>query len=90
MTRKSKKQVLSLAIHPGDALREELKERGISQKDLAKQMDYSPTQLNEVIKGKRSMNSDLAFKLEQALGIPHSVWMNLQSHYERQTQAAPP
>ena len=77
-----KKIFPSRAVHPGEILREELKARGVKQKDLAVQLGYAPSQLNEVIQGKRRINSDLAFKLEQALGITHAFWMESQATYD--------
>lgn len=71
----------SRAIHPGEILGEELKARGISQKTFAAQIECAPSQLCEVIKGKRKVGDALAFKLEQALGIPYSFWMKMQASY---------
>ena len=69
------------AIHPGEILREELKERGIKQKDFAKTIGWQATHLNEFIKGKRNLNEDLAMRLESQLGIPFKTWMSLHSGY---------
>lgn len=69
------------AIHPGEILREELKERGIKQKDFAKAIGWQATHLNEFIKGKRNLNEDLAIRLESQLGIPFKTWMSLHSGY---------
>lgn len=62
-------------------MREELRERGLRQKDFAQQISVQPTHLNAFIKGKRNLNEDLAMKLEKHLGIPFKFWMNLQSSY---------
>lgn len=69
------------AIHPGEILREELKERGIKQKDFAQAIGMQATHLNEFINGKRNLNEDLAIKLESQLGIPFKTWMNLHNGY---------
>ena len=45
------------AVHPGETLAEELKERGIKQKELAKAIGIQPSHLNELIKGKRSFTA---------------------------------
>lgn len=71
----------SQAIHPGEILRDELKSRGIKQKDFAKMMDMQSSHLNEFIKGKRNINESMAIKLEECLQIPYSFWMNLQNSY---------
>lgn len=81
MERRSKRLVPSRAIHPGEILKEELKERGIKQKDFAKSVGMQPSHLSEILKGERNLNEDLAKKLEEQLQIPFSVWMNLHNSY---------
>ena len=70
------------ATHPGEILGEELKARGIKQKAFAGQIGMQPTHLSELIKGKRNITSDIAMRLENALGIPYKNWMNLQGGYD--------
>lgn len=81
-TSDNKRLVPAIAIHPGEMLREELKERGIKQKELAKQIGIPATHLNEFIKGKRGLSLRLGVALESALGIPYDIWARLQSRYE--------
>lgn len=76
-----------IATHPGVVVREELRERGISQKDFAVQTGLQPTHLNEIIKEKRSINMDIAIAFEKALGISAQTWMNLQNGYEYDVKA---
>ena len=70
------------AVHPGEILNEELKERGIKQKELAARIGILPSHLNELIKGKRSFTVAIATALEKELGIPYDSWMRLQYGYE--------
>lgn len=72
----------AVAIHPGEHLSDELDARGISQIEFAKMIGYQKSQLNEVIKGKRGINADLALLLQSALGIDAGFWLNLQKNYE--------
>lgn len=81
MATKNKKLVPARAVHPGEILRYELLERGISQKEFAQMIGVQPTHLNEFIKGKRNLNEALAFKLEKALGISYKNWMSLHNGY---------
>ncbi len=67
--------------HPGEILKEELAERGITQKEFAQLIGMHASHLNAFIKGKRNMNEDLAIKLEKHLGIPYNVWMSLHAGY---------
>ena len=75
-----------MAIHPGSILKEELIERGVSQKDFAKMIAMQPSHLSEIIKGKRSITKQVADKLEEVLGIPSIDWVNLQIGFDYKTQ----
>jgi HTH-type transcriptional regulator/antitoxin HigA len=80
-TSSNQRLVPARAIHPGEVLREELRERGIKQKEFAEMINFQATHLNEFIKGKRNLTEILAHKLEQSLGIPFKFWMSMQSEY---------
>jgi HTH-type transcriptional regulator/antitoxin HigA len=70
------------AIHPGEILKDELKERGITQKEFAQLTGIPQTQLNEIIKGKRGINADVALVIGKSLQMDAAVWLSLQSNYE--------
>ena len=70
------------ATHPGTLLLDEIKARGIKQKDLAIEIGVLPTFLNEIIKGKRPITADFALLLEKALEIPADFWMRYQSQFD--------
>ena len=53
--------------HPGEVLKDELEYRKISQRQLAAEMGISYTLLNEVLNGKRQVNTELALLVEAAL-----------------------
>lgn len=87
MATKNNRLIPSKAVHPGEILREELRERGITQKDFARAIGVQATHLNEFIKGKRNLNEELAMKLESQSGIPFKVWMNLHNGYMYESKA---
>ena len=70
------------AIHPGEMLLDEIEARGMSQAEFGKLIGYKRSQLNEVIKGKRGINANLAILLEAALDIPADFWLKAQNEYE--------
>ena len=70
--------------HPGELIRDELDARNLSQAKLANQIGVSPSLLNEVINGKRAVNTELALLLEAALGIEAELFLKLQSAYNMQ------
>lgn len=87
MATRSNRLVPARATHPGEILREELQERGIKQKDFAQMIGVQPSHLNEVIRGKRNLNEDLAIRLEKHLGIPFKTWMSLRNGYVYECKA---
>lgn len=70
--------------HPGSLIREELDDRKMSQARLAQQIGVSPSLLNEVINGKRAINTEFALLLEASLGIAAHIWLDLQADYNMQ------
>lgn len=47
-----------------------LREKGMSQKQLAEQLEVSPQQVSKIVKGKQNLTLDTISKLEQVLEIP--------------------
>lgn len=80
-----KELVPKKATHPGEHLLDEIQVRGISQKDLAIDLDLPKSVVNEIIKGKRGVSTDVALRLEKVLGIPAKFWLDAQSNYEIDT-----
>ena len=72
------------AVHPGEILRDEIEYRGISQRDLARRIDVSPTIINEVLKGKRQLGTELALLIGAALDIDAEPLIELQCRYNIQ------
>lgn len=66
-------------IHPGAVLDQELKDRGIAQKDFASTIGMPSPVLNAIIKEKRSVTPDIAVLLEAALGKDAAFWLSLQA-----------
>ena len=75
---------LDLLVHPGETIKEVLEEKKMSQEELAIRTEYSPKHISEVVRGKKDISSEFANRLEYALGIPASFWMNLQSNYDKE------
>jgi addiction module HigA family antidote len=69
-------------FHPGDIIYEEMKYRGMSQKDLAEALGLSKSEMSLIINGKRNVTVALAVKLEKVFGVKAETWMNLQMGYE--------
>lgn len=78
----TKNLIPASATHPGTLLADEMEANEYSQIDFAKLIDIKRSQLNEIIKGKRNINADLALLLEKALGIDADFWMEAQKNYD--------
>lgn len=75
----TKKNAISSTLSPAGAkLKAVLKEKGISQKDFAKQIGMSPSHLSDIINGRRLISLSTAHTLQVYLGIPIRTWMDLQ------------
>jgi len=78
----NKKNIVpAFATHPGELIKDELTERKMTQKELAELTGIKPSILSETINGKRSISLNMATALESVLGIPTTLWMNLQTQY---------
>lgn len=69
-------------IHPGIVLKRELKKRNLSKAPFALSIHEYPHVLDDITKGKRNMNTPLAMRIEEALGIEEGFFMTLQVFYE--------
>jgi HTH-type transcriptional regulator/antitoxin HigA len=72
----------STTIHPGETLKDELEARNIKQKDFSELIGMQASQLNEILKGKRSINAEMALIIGKALKMDPKTWINLQANYE--------
>ena len=80
------------AFHPGEYVPEELDERGMSQRELARQMGRPFQTVNEIVHGRKAITAETALDLERILGGNAETWLNLQLAYDltiaRQRRAA--
>lgn len=80
-TNKHTEYVPFAAVHPTEIVKDEIKARGISQKELAFRMGMKTSNLSRLLKGE-DITPAVAAQLEVALDIPSDFWLNLQSQYE--------
>jgi addiction module HigA family antidote len=69
-------------IHPGIILERELKQRNLSKGRFAMSINEYPQTLGAITNGKRDMNTSLALRIEDALGIEEGFLMTLQVFYD--------
>ena len=70
------------AVHPGDVLKGELEELGVSQSAFARQIQVPPNRISQIIAGKRSISGDTALRLGHWFGVEPEFWMNLQAQFD--------
>ena len=69
-------------IHPGEFLRDELEELGISAAELAKRIRVPPNRVSQILACKRNLTADTALRLGRWFGTGPDIWLNLQKAYE--------
>ena len=70
-------------IHPGEILLEEfMKPLHISARQLAADMDVSPSRISELVNGLRPITADTALRLGMFFNMEPRFWLNLQSEYD--------
>jgi len=73
-------------IHPGVVLARELKKRSIKQRPFALSIAAHPQTFNAITKGKRSINTSLALKIERELNMEEGTLLILQVFYDIQQE----
>lgn len=63
---------------PGELVKKALEERGLSQKEFAEVIGVRPSHISEIIKGKRRVTINFANHLEDILGIPAKILLDMQ------------
>ena len=71
-------------IHPGETIAEILEDRDMTQRELAVRTGVTEKHISTVINGQKNISAAFARKLEYALGIETSFWMNLQANYDQE------
>lgn len=70
-----------IASSPGATIKEQLNDRGMSQKEFAARMDMSEKHISKLIHGDVQLTPETAVRLEMVLGVPAQFWNNLEVIY---------
>ena len=71
-------------IHPGETLKEMLEDREMTQRELAIRTDVKEPHISGIVRCQKPISVSFAKKLEYALGVDASFWINLQANYEKE------
>ena len=74
--------MLKRVVHPGEILRDELIEMGVSQTTFARQIAVLPNRISQIIAGKRSVTGDTALRFGHWFGVAPQFWLNLQAQFD--------
>ena len=70
------------AVHPGEILKDELAEFGVTPTEFARQIDVPANRVSQIIAGKRSVTGDSSLRFGHWFGVDPQFWLNLQSQYD--------
>ena len=73
------------ATHPGEVLKDEIEERGITQRQLSDSMGLTYSVVNEILNARRPLTARTALMFEAALDVPADSLLYLQTKYNMQT-----
>lgn len=70
-----------IATPPGATIKEQLNDRGMSQKEFSARMDMPEKHISRLINGDVQLTPKVAVRLETVLGVPAKFWSNLETIY---------
>jgi addiction module HigA family antidote len=75
-------------IHPGEILLENfMKPMGITARQLAADIDVSPSRISDLVNGNRPVTADTALRLGLFFNMEPRFWLNLQTDYDMRQAA---
>lgn len=84
---KNNKEIsLDVLLHPGEVLATELEARKMTKGAFAIKAGLYPSQLTDILKGRRNITAYIALKLEMELQTPAKFWLGLQMDYDLQIE----
>lgn len=73
-------------VHPGEVLREDfLAPLGLSVNALAMALGVPATRIHEIVKERRGITADTAFRLARYFGGDAASWLVMQANYDLKT-----
>lgn len=68
--------------HPGNMLRDWLRESNTTQGQLAESVNITPSIISDIVRRKRRVHAHLALKLETGTGILAEEWLGRQAAHD--------
>jgi addiction module HigA family antidote len=71
-----------IAVHPGQVLKGELEDLGITPTEFSRQIEVPPNRVSQIIGGKRSITGDTALRFGHWFATDPQFWLNLQAQFD--------
>jgi addiction module HigA family antidote len=68
--------------HPGEMIGDSLEELGVSISEAAKSLGITRQQLHNLIAGRSAITTEMAVRLEKALGSTAEAWVRMQMNHD--------
>jgi addiction module HigA family antidote len=68
--------------HPGEMIGDSLEDLGVSISEAAKSLGITRQQLHNLIAGRSTITTEMAVRLEKALGSTAEAWVQMQMNYD--------
>lgn len=72
----------SVAIAPGETIKENMLFLGMNQKELAARLGITQKHLSNIMNGNAPITYETALKLETVVGASAQFWLNLETNYQ--------
>lgn len=82
VNKKDNNFIPTIAIAPGETIRENMEFLGMNQKELASRLNMTQKHVSNIINGNAPITYDTALKLELVIGPSAQFWMNLETNYQ--------
>lgn len=69
------------SVHPGEVIRETLRDRKVKQVELARRTGYTAKHVSQVIHGRATISADFALAVTEVLGIPAHTLLRMQADH---------
>ncbi len=69
-------------VHPGEILKEEIKELEMSANAFAKALGVPTNRVTAILRGTRGITADTALRLARYFGTSPRFWLNLQQSHD--------
>ena len=69
-------------VHPGELVRDNLEQLGLSTAEAAQALGVTRQQLHNVISGRSAVSPEMAVRFEKAFGGSAAMWLRMQNAYD--------